>query len=230
MLSMWRYDKQTFQKRGHYSMSKRNTVKQNPFAKIVGTACAVLACVVLTAMPASALQRFTFLMVRSPALNAFPNFVPNAVGSVTITTIGIVEVMDVTIQGLPPNTDFDFFVIQAPNSPFGLCWYQSDIETDSRGIATIQLVGRFSIETFIVAPGVAPAPLVFGGMFPSVATNPQTGPVQIYHLGLWFNSPADAVKAGGPPTVTPFNGEHNAGVQVLNTSNFPFTGPLSAIQ
>jgi hypothetical protein len=32
-------------------------------------------------------------------------------------------------------------------------------------------------------------------------------------------------------TVTPFNGEHNAGVQVLNTSNFePEDGPLGRLQ
>jgi hypothetical protein len=47
------------------------------------------------------------------------------------------------------------------------------------------------------------------------------------HLGLWFNSPDDARKAKCPATVTPFNGEHNAGIQVLNTSNFPNNaGPL----
>jgi hypothetical protein len=59
------------------------------------------------------------------------------------------------------------------------------------------------------------------------SSNPATAPVHTYHLGLWFNSPQDAVKAGGPDTVTPFNGEHNAGVRVLNTSNFPdLEGPL----
>jgi hypothetical protein len=78
---------------------------------------------------------------------------------------------------------------------------------------------------------MAPAPITFPrAPFPSVGQNPQTGPVQLYHLGLWFNSPADAVKPGGPNTVTPFNGEHNAGVQVLNTSNYPINaGPLIKI-
>jgi len=34
-----------------------------------------------------------------------------------------------------------------------------------------------------------------------------------------------------PGTVTPFNGEHDAGVQVLNTSNFgKRNGPLRDIQ
>jgi hypothetical protein len=212
-------------------MEKTNTVKRNPFAKMATTASAILAFAFLTAMPTSALERFNFLMVRSPALNGLPNFLPHAEGNVVITTFGPFEVLDIAIFGLPPNTDFDFFVIQVPNAPFGLAWYQGDIETDSDGVGRAQFVGRFSIETFIVAPGVAPAPLVFGGPFPSVAQNPQTGPVQLYHLGLWFNNPADAVKAQGPGTVTPFNGEHNAGIQILNTSNFlPGPGPLSAIQ
>jgi hypothetical protein len=46
-----------------------------------------------------------------------------------------------------------------------------------------------------------------------------TGPVQIYHLGFWFDSPTQ--NAGGPNAVTPLNGEHQGGIEVLNTSNFP---------
>ena len=41
--------------------------------------------------------------------------------------------MTVDVEGLPPNTEFDFFVIQIPNAPFGLAWYQGDIETDDQG-------------------------------------------------------------------------------------------------
>jgi hypothetical protein len=45
--------------------------------------------------------------------------------------------------------------------------------------------------------------------------------------GFDFNSPADAERAGCANTVTPSNGEHNAGIQVLNTSNFTNdSGPL----
>ena len=36
----------------------------------------------------------------------------------------------------------------------------------------------------------------------------------------WLDSPADAA-AGCPNTVTPFNDEHNAGILVLNTADFP---------
>jgi hypothetical protein len=139
--------------------------------------------------------------------------------------------MHVEVTGLPPNTDFDFFVIQVPKAPFGLAWYQGDIETDDHGLGVGDFIGRFNQETFIVAPGAAPAPVLHQAPIPDANTNPQTGPVHTFHLGLWFNSPVDTVKAGCPNTVTPFNGEHNAGVQVLNTSNFPDAqGPLRQLQ
>ena len=122
-------------------------------------------------------------------------------------------------------------MIQVPNAPFGLSWYQGDIETNRHGRGHQRFIGRFNEETFIVAPNAAPAPQVHSNAFPDAQTNPQTGPVHTYHLGLWFNSPADAVKAGCPGGVTPFNGEHNAGVQVLNTSNFPdLEGPLLKVK
>jgi hypothetical protein len=51
-----------------------------------------------------------------------------------------------------------------------------------------------------------------------------------YHLGLWFGSPNDAAAAHCPATITPFSGEHNAGIQVLNTRNFPDDhGPLRQV-
>jgi hypothetical protein len=148
---------------------------------------------------------------------------PNARGRVTLNALGIVEAMHVEVFNLPPNTDFDLFVIQVPLKPFGLAWYQGDIETNAVGFGAGDFFGRFSRETFIVAPGVAPAPKVFPD---NAIKNPATPPVQIYHLGIWFNSPADAKKALCPGTITPFNGTHNAGVQVLNTSNFTGNGPL----
>ena len=169
----------------------------------------------------------TFDMVVSGGARAC---LPNATGHVTITPAGPVEIMDVVVEGLPPNTEFDFFVIQVPKAPFGVSWYQGDIETNAHGRGHERFVGRFSIETFSVAPGSAPAPLVFNGPFPDATINPPFNPIQMYHLGLWFGSPQAAQAAGCPATVTPFNGEHNAGIQVLNTSNFPDDfGPLRQV-
>jgi hypothetical protein len=200
-----------------------------------GIGIAALACTSAIAQESlGSSKRVTFDLVRSPGLASFPTVAPKARGTVTVHTIGPVEIMKVNVEGLPPNTDFDLFVIQVPNAPFGLSWYQGDIETDANGKGSREFIGRFSIETFIVAPNIAPAPAdPFNepGSIPDATQNPATNPVQTYHIGLWFNSPADVVKVGGPNTITPFNGEHDAGVQVLNTSEFPATsGPLEQVK
>lgn len=91
----------------------------------------------------------------------------------------------------------------------------------SRSSGDPGFTGRFNIETFIVAPGVGQAPNVHNKRrFPDASSNPSTAPVHPFHLGLWFNGPADAARAGCPNSVTPFNGDHNAGIQVLSTRNF----------
>ena len=193
------------------------------------SALAALLFAATAAMPAHAADKTVkFGMVRSPALAASPSCAPNAKATVKITPNGATETMVVNVSGLPANTDFDFFVIQQPGAPFGMAWYQGDIETDASGNGSAKFIGRFSNETFIVAPGAASAPQTQPG---DASSNPQTGPIQTYHLGLWFNAAADAVAAGCPGAVTPFNGEHDAGVQVLNTSNFAnLEGPLLKVK
>jgi hypothetical protein len=174
-------------------------------------------------------QKIKFDMVRSAAAIT-NNCAADATGRVKITSLGPVEEMDVEVSGLPPNTEFDFFVIQLPNAPFGLAWYQGDIETDDEGEGHQSFRGRFNIETFIVAqpPGGQPAPVVHDQPpFPDASINPATEPVHTFHLGLWFGSPQAAVAAGCPNTPTRFNGDHNAGIQVLSTRNFEnLAGPL----
>jgi hypothetical protein len=184
-------------------------------------AAALLASAALCG-PASATPQnqinFTFNMV--PACTSV-----KASGRVTIThTPQLEENMHVEVSGLPANADFDLFVIQDPVKPFALAWYMGDMATDATGAAVADFIGRFNIGTFIVAPGVASAPKVLPD---DATTNPATPPVQLYHLGLWFDSPAVAAAAGCTNKVTPFNSTHNAGAQVLNTSNFlPGNGPL----
>lgn len=171
----------------------------------------------------------SFDMVRS-ATAVGANCLKRAEADVTIKSKGPVEVMTVKAKHLPRNTDFDLFVIQVPNAPFGLSWYQGDLQSDRWGEAKGTFIGRFSVETFTVAPGTAPAPVVHTSPIRDASSNPATAPVHQYHLGLWFNSPADAVAAGCPGTLTPFNGEHNAGVQALSTRQFPnLFGPLRRI-
>lgn len=153
--------------------------------------------------------------------------VPNATAHVKVTSKGPIETMDVKASGLPGKTGFDVFVIQVPKSPFGLSWYEGDLTTNSRGKGHAKFVGRFSSETFVVAPGTAAAPVVQAGPFPDASTNPPFNPIHTYHVGIWFDSPDGASAAGCPATVTPFNGQHGAGTQVLNTAGYADDqGPL----
>jgi hypothetical protein len=147
---------------------------------------------------------------------------------VKVTNKGPVEVMTIDAFGLPKNTEFDLFVTQLPNAPFGISWYQGDLETNSTGRAHGEFVGRFGVETFTVAPGSGPAPVVHDDSpNKDAATNPAFAPVHEYHIGVWFNSPTDAAAAGCTNVVTPFNGDHNAGPQALSTNQFADTfGPL----
>src|SRR5262249_55887131 len=83
-----------------------------------------------TVVAASKTERASFPMIVSSGAAAC---LPHASAHVKIHSLGPVEVMQVEVTGLPPETDFDFFVIQAPTGPFGVSWYQGDIETNSRG-------------------------------------------------------------------------------------------------
>ncbi|HXY08123.1 MAG TPA: hypothetical protein VEI52_09755 [Terriglobales bacterium] len=191
----------------------------------------IMALLITLTGAAVAQDNFIFNMVRSTAA-VTAGCLPNAKGRVTIHPVGPVEELHVEVSGLPPNVDFDFFVIQVPDKPFGMAWYQGDIQTDSTGAGVGNFVGRFSIETFVVALGATSAPDTFPkGPFPDATTNPATNPIQMYHLGLWFNQTSDAASAGCGSTETPFDGTHTAGVQALSTRNFaPLSGPLSRVR
>jgi hypothetical protein len=206
----------------------RNTTKR--VAAVVGVVGLGLAGAAFGANQADAAGASTqFSMVRSANAQAI-GCLATAKATVSITQQGAVDKMRIRAAGLPVSTDFDLFVIQVPNAPFGLSWYQGDLESDANGQADQTYVGRFSTETFSVAPNVAPAPVLHQSPFPDAASNPATAPVHQFHLGLWFNSATDAAAAGCQPTVTPFNGEHNAGVQAFSTRNFPdAAGPLSKL-
>jgi hypothetical protein len=157
----------------------------------------------------------------------------HARGHVTIRDAGANQNqrMQVSVNGLPPNTEFALFVLQTPTGPFGMSWYQGDIVTDEHGRGSQQFFGIFSRELFVFAPATRAAPQTDPGI--DAATNPVTAPVHTYHLGLWFSDPTDASNAGCPGDPTPFEGNHRAGIQVLNTSNFgteAADGPLAQFE
>ena len=122
----------------------------------------------------------------------------------------------IIVKGLKPALKFDLFTVQrspldASGAPvkgfkgFGLAWYQSDLEADGDGnakvvIKTILLDQIFGFDADAVpTPGVTPPPTVLK-------------PTNTFHMGFWFNDPADAASCGFDVNKpTPFNGEHRAG-------------------
>ncbi len=177
-----------------------------------------LAVSLATATGATAVDS-SFSFALQPSSAAISACLPSASGHVTITTGSLNDVMTVTIQGMPHNTGFDLFVIQQPAAPFGVSWYQTDIHANSSGTGTATVRGVFDSETFSVSPGGTTT----------------FAPTHQYHLGLWFNSPQVPFNLGcepgaTSPAVTPFNGNQHAGIQVLNTAQFPVAaGPLSHV-
>ena len=164
----------------------------------------------------SAAVTFTFKLVASPGI---AKCLPYARGQAWITPNSLNDVMRVMLWGMPANSDFDLFVIQYPNKPFGVSWYQSDIHAGGNGSGTATVQGIFDKETFSVSPG---GTVTFK-------------PTRQFHLGVWFNDPKLPFKLGCEPgqmapVVTPFNGEQHAGIQVVNTANFPNNaGPLRKV-
>jgi hypothetical protein len=166
--------------------------------------------------PAKHDDSFSFKIVPSTGISAC---LPHLGGKATITTGKLNDTMTVSVHGAPPNSGFDLFVIQLPNKPFGVSWYQSDVQTGKNGIGSATVKGIFDSETFSVSPG---GTVTFA-------------PTHQFHLGLWFNNPRTPFNLGcevgaTSPIVTPFNGEQHAGIQALNTANFPDAkGPLSHV-
>jgi hypothetical protein len=162
-------------------------------------------------------KTFTFALKASAGI---PSCLPHARGQAWITTGPLNDGMKVQLWGMPPNSDFDLFVIQLPTKPFGVSWYQSDIHVGSNGSGITNVRGVFDKETFSVSPGGSTT----------------FKPTHQFHLGVWFNNPVLPFNLGcepgkTSPVITPFNGEQHAGIQVVNTAQFPVgAGPLSHVK
>ena len=185
----------------------------------LATAVAVATAIVLTATTSATATSKTFSFALQPSSAAISTCLPHASGHVTITTGDLNDTMKVTVSGMPHNRGFDLFVIQTPGAPFGVSWYQTDIHANGTGTGSATVKGVFDKETFSVSPGGTTT----------------FAPTHQYHLGLWFNNPNVPFNLGcepgaTSPIITPFNGAQHAGIQVLNTAQFPVdAGPLSHV-
>jgi hypothetical protein len=202
-------------------LARRVLTRTAAMATAAGLAGTALVAIGITAAsgattnPAAA-KPFTFALKASPGI---ASCLPHAGGRVTITPGSLNDVMKVSLHGMPRNTGFDVFVIQTPNKPFGVSWYQTDLNVGRNGSGSATVRGIFDAETFSVSPGGTTT----------------FGPTHQYHIGVWFNDPNVPFKLGcepgqTSPVVTPFNGEQHAGIQVVNTAQFPDNaGPLSHV-
>ena len=128
-----------------------------------------------------------------------------AKATVKVTRGSLNDTLTVTLSGFKPKLEFDLFTIQTPIKPFGLAWYQSDLNSNSTGGGSVTIKTKLLDEMFGAENGTV---------------------VQVSHIGFWFNNPSDAAACGfaGPPT--PFNGEHDAGPLAFVSTGSPLQGPL----
>ena len=130
---------------------------------------------------------------------------PEPTAQVVVQRGELNDVLILRAQHLRPNLGFDLFTIQNTNllpsgvvdpafKNFGLAWYQTDLEANSSGILSATIRSIFVNQIFGFDPAVG------------------LPPTNTFHVGFWFNNPADATACGFDPTKpTPFNGAHKAG-------------------
>jgi len=172
-----------------------------------------------TAKPPAKSSKNQFTMVRSQSAEKASNKCLNGVSAnVKVTDAGQGnQNLYVTLNKAAKNTDFTVFVIQVPDAPFGVSWYQGDITTNNKGSGTGHFVGIFNDEVFAISPDAAQPANVHPGK--DATTGVKFAPIHTYHLGVWFADPTQAAKAGCTNTETPFDGDHVAGIQALSTRN-----------
>jgi hypothetical protein len=136
------------------------------------------------------------------------------IASVDVKRGGLNDTATITVTGLKPNLDFDLFTVQrssldSAGAPvkgfkgFGLAWYQSDLQSDDNGNASV------TIRTILLDQ-------IFGFDADADDDDGTTAtvlkPTNTFHMGFWFNNPEDAQPCSSTPIKpTPFNGEHRAG-------------------
>ena len=144
----------------------------------------------------------SFNLALAPGVTCFP---AAAHARVTVSDLGPFRSCIWKSSDLPRITNSQSSSPSIQARPFGFSWYQGDVDTDAKGNGVADYTGIFSDETFLLADQ----------------------PVAMGHIGIWFADPNDAARAGCPDITTPFDGDHEGGILVFSTSNFPDDqGPL----
>ncbi len=200
--------------------------RRRQFLGLAMAATAALALVpALGSASVGALQKTSFKMFPNKPFRACAQAPgQTAKASVTVVRGDQNDALTLKLSGFKPNLAFDLFTVE--NSPqlangdpdpnfknFGLAWYQSEVPVDQYGKATVKVNTILLDEIF--------------GFDPAVTLNP----VNTFHVGFWFDDPADAAACGFTGS-TPFNGTHDAGPLAFVTRPDQDTGlgPLSTKQ
>ncbi len=134
---------------------------------------------------------------------------PAPTATVTVKRGTLHDTLILSAANLKPHLAFDLFTIQNTNllangktDPsfvnFGLAWYQTDLQANGSGVAKV------TIQTILLDQ-------IFG-----FDPNASLSPTHTFHVGFWFNNPADAAACGFDVTKpTPFNGEQKAGPNAM---------------
>ena len=196
-------------------------------ALLVGALLAGVA-VAKTSSAKPALKQFKMVRSQSAAAVKGGKCLNGASANVRVTDAGQGnQNLYITLNKAAKNTEFTVFLIQKPNTPFGVSWYQGDIATDNQGHGTGHFVGIFNEEVFAISLGAVKPPHVDNA---DANEGVKFAPIHTFHLGVWFADPKDAKDAGCSNTSTPFDGDHVAGIQALSTRNFAKGGPLGTIK
>jgi hypothetical protein len=117
---------------------------------------------------------------------------------------------EIEASGLPAHTDFTVFLLEVPGSPFGAAEYIGDFTTNGHGRGE----NKFK--------------LIVQEAFASTLVNGSRVRADLNHVGFWFADPAgdDVCFGSGQGAVTPFDGDNEAGVQVMNSANALPGAPL----
>jgi hypothetical protein len=120
------------------------------------------------------------------------------------------DIFRVKAHGLRPNTPFTIFLNEKPADPFGAVEYFGDLVTDKYGN------GHNSFK------------LIVAEAFASTLVNGKRARVDLNHVGMWFADPAgdDFCLGTGKGKTTPFDGDAEAGQQVMNSANSLPEAPL----
>ena len=167
---------------------------------------AALSLTVAVARPPQALADDVEKLELTPSSAQLAECMPDATLDVRVgldTEKAGFDTFQIRARHLPPNRDFSVFLLEQAGAPFGAAEYIGDFSTDAYGNAENNLK------------------LIVEEAFSSTIVNGSRTRVDLNRVGVWFADPAGDDFCFGPNggSVTPFDGDNEAGVQAFNSAN-----------